>query len=29
MENFKRPFFETILKRVLEKQRFMQALAGP
>jgi len=29
MDNFKRPVFETILKRVLEKRRFMQALTGP
>ena len=29
MDNYKRPIFDTILKRVLEKRRFMQALAGP
>ena len=29
MDNYKRPVFETILKRVLEERRFMQALAGP
>jgi predicted AAA+ superfamily ATPase len=29
MDNFKRPVFETILNRILEKRRFMQALAGP
>ncbi len=29
MDNYKRAVFETILKRVLEKRRFIQALAGP
>jgi len=29
MDNYKRPVFETILKRVLEKRRFMQVLTGP
>ena len=29
MDNHKRPVFETILRRILEKRRFMQALAGP
>jgi len=29
MENYKKPVFETILKRALEKRRFIQVLAGP
>jgi len=29
MDNYKRPVFETILKRILEKRRFIQVLAGP
>ena len=29
MANFRRPVFRTILKRILEKRRFMQVLAGP
>jgi len=29
MDNYRRPVFEIVLKRVLEKRRFMQALAGP
>ena len=29
MDNYTRPVFQTILKRVREKRRFMQALAGP
>ncbi len=29
MDNYKRAVFETILKRVLEKRRFIQVLAGP
>ena len=29
MYNYKRPVFETILKRILEKRRFIRVLAGP
>ena len=29
MYNYKRPVFKTILKRILEKRRFIQVLAGP
>lgn len=29
MSDYKRPIFETILKRILEKRRFMQVLVGP
>jgi predicted AAA+ superfamily ATPase len=29
MDSYKRPVFDTILRRILEKRRFMQALAGP
>ena len=29
MDNYRRPVFKIILKRVLEKRRFIQVLAGP
>jgi predicted AAA+ superfamily ATPase len=29
MDNYKRPVFETLLKRVLEKRHFIQILSGP
>ena len=29
MDNYKRSVFESIIKRVLEKRRFIQVLAGP
>ena len=29
MDNYKRPVFKTIIKRILEQRRFIQVLAGP